>query len=1357
MPHLNWDIFAALPGSAETNFEALCRALIRRHYGRYGDFAALAAQPGIEFHLKLHTECSLGKPGRWYGWQCRWYDLPGGRALGGARRAKIAKALATTAIVLPGLTDWVLWTRRPLTKGDQKWFKGLQTRMRLHLWTGAEVEEHLSGEAEILRSSYFGELILTPEIAVLLHQASVAPIQRRWQPFTHQTVDAERALRRMLGEHPAWHELQSLAARLEAGAAKLTSERRGLVEPLGEAADDLASVMGGLARSLTDVDVALGRGDLDILRQQLSNKPPNPNSRQLTLPRRLRGARHRAALTSTNGIADCHLAVRLLADVEGLLGNRLIGVVADAGCGKTQLGAQLTVAVDTRPAGILLHGRDLHAGQSLEDLAHRTVIQGTPVKSMEALVAAVDAAGQRARRRLPIVIDGLNEAEDPRDWKPALAALDEMLRRFPYVLVVCTVRPTFADEVFAGNVDRLSIPGFGRDRNEAIRRYFEYYRIDPADAEVPLGLLGHPLTLRLFCEVTNPKREKTVGIETMPGSLTALFDRYLKQAAERIAELAPPNRRYYEQDVRAAFDEIGSALWDDNTRSFDFADLRRRLDDTGRPWNESIVRALEHEGVLLRDPGEAQHGLRSVVVYDALAGHLIANAILAKHGRAGFEPWLRSPVTLAALGGPLADRHPLAEDVFGALVGLVPRRLQRQQLWPLLDPPLRIQSLRATADLEAAYLDAATVNELSSLIIHIPEGSRDLLDTLRRTRGASDHPLNADFLDATLRRMTVADLDARWSEWIRRHDQSVIDDLRRLAKRWRNDQTARRRSDRLRARWVMWTLSSTVRELRDQATNALYWFGRGDPRALFELTLDALSLNDTSVLERMLASSYGVAMAHQLPCPDDYARILKSFLVGLRDRLVGPSASHPTDHWLARLYVQGTVALAQNYHPSSVPEGITIGGIVPFAAGPVIAPIVKGDQRAAEADNTLNIDFANYTLGRLFGDRNNYDMGHREHQAAVDHVRGVVWDLGWRRAGLGAVDRSLDNHLSRHDRPKTERYGKKYGWIGYYTYAGILNDRQKLSVERLSDVDIDPSFPEPPRAAPFEVPKWALPTPRDERRWIRQGVVSVPDHLLYRSAIDSHTGPWIAVYGHLTADEQTPGRRVYGLLTALLVAPRDSDRLVSALASGIHPRSCRLPDPPEDHYTFAGEIPWHSEFARITRGSRAEDPYRQFVRLTQLVKIEVEELAHWYGWESYHSALNKAGGALVPSLAFSSHFDLRGLPQSFDQALSDGSLAACSLSGPPEFGGELLYLREDLLHRYADGRRLIWHVCGEREIRPYPQQPPDWLVRAQRSEADGWRKTVRAEELSSLFASRRRRKHSPYRQRVRTSYFAVKK
>lgn len=1327
MSPVNWDTFEGLPGATESNFEALCRALIRRHYARYGVFRALAAQPGVEFHLKLQTRCpTLGEPGRWYGWQCRWYDLPGGRAIGPGRREKIRKAIATTEKVLPDLTDWILWTRRPLTSSDQAWFYGLKTQMRLQMWTSSEVEEHLSGDAEILRSTYFGELVLTPDALADLHDTAVAPIRTRWQPELHQVIDAERELRRMLAEPGIWNDLQQTAEQLELCATQVDGDLSGLEGPLAGAANEVPELARAAAAVLADIHSALYRGDLDLLRQQLATRPALSAPQLTVLPRQLRARRHHSALSITNALANVGLARSLLDDVDDHLASRLIAVLADAGNGKTQLAAQLTAATGNRPAGVLLHGRDLNAGDNLDTLAQRVTIGGAPVASMEALAAAVDAAGRRAQRRIPIVIDGLSEAEDPRDWKGPLGTLHVTLREYPYVLVVCTLRTQFADEALPPDVARLEIPGFDHDIVSAVRRYFSHFKIDPVDAELPLDLLSHPLTLRLFCEVTNPKRDRVVGIEVMPGSLSALFDRSLEQAAERIAELAPRTWRYYIQNVRTAFDEIGLALWEEKTRTLDFGELRRRLGDDLRPWNESIVNALEQEGVLLRDSGDKP---AVSVAYDPLAGHLAANAVLTMQGRAGLEKWLGDPATVDALSLTSPDRHPLAEDTFFALVGLVPRRLHRQQLWQMLGEPLRTKALLGAADLESAYLDAETVQELASLVTEPPGLSRDLFDRLWDTRGSPVHPLNAEFLDAILRPMAVADRDLRWTEWVRRRSAEILEDLQRLEKQWRRTTGKSQLAERLRARWVMWTLTSTVRQLRDQATRTLYWFGRRDPAALFELTVDGLGINDPSVPERLLAASYGVAMAHQLP-DQEFAEVLSTYLVALRDALKGPAAAYPTSHWLSRLYVQGTVSLAQTYHSDAVPDGLRCERLS-FAPGSRVDPIRRDDPRAEQVGQTLHMDFLNYTLGRLSEGRANYDIDHVGHQAAVAHACGTVWALGWREDGLGQVDETLNWYESRGNRPPTERYGKKYGWIGFYTYAGMLCDDGQLTIdERLSDLHIDPSFPNSPPPASVEVPLWARPTPKKDSRWIREGVVNVPDNLLYRPDLGSLGLPWIAVNGDLQTEGQTPGRRVFGILTALLVGVRDADRLVGVLNTIDRPGNLRLPEVPTDYHTFAGEIPWSPGFARVDEDEDAVRPYRELVPVAGGEPIEVEILTHGYGWEPHDSALNEAGGALVPSRAFSAAFDLHGVPGSFSQTEPDGTVAAVSLGAPAGYSGHILYLREDLVLRYAAGRRLIWLFWGERQLYPYLYTPPKWLINAQQSQADVWRHIRRIEDLS---------------------------
>jgi hypothetical protein len=1317
MPALNWDVFTGLPGGAEKNFELLCRGIVRQNFGSYGTFRALANQPGVEFHLKLNRHiAALGEPGRWWGWQCKWYDLAANRALGSTRRANIEEGLRKTEKYLPDLTDWVLWTRRTLTRADQDWFNGLSSTMTLHLWTGEEVDNLLSGQAAILRGTYFGELVLTPDILRERHNRAVATIRARWQPDVHHVGEAERELRRMLGEVDAWNTLRELAAELRSSADAVQSSPS-VPTPLEPLVTSIVTTARQSADTLDMVATNIGVGDLDLLRDKFAAGSRTLPVEVATAPRRLRAGRQRAGLFATNLVAGCHDSIRVLGEVEAGLSSRLVAILAPAGCGKTHLAAQLTASTAVRPHGVLLFGRDLHASHTLDDLARRVSIATQPVPSMEALLAAVDSAGQRAQKRLPIVIDGLNESEDPRMWRPLLAALETTLAKYPYVLLVCTLRPEFVDDALPDGTRRLVISDYGDETIEAIREHFRYWKIDATDVSLP-AFLSHPLTLRLFCEVTNPTRNQVVGVGAMPGSLAALFERYLEQVSVRVVELAPRTHRFYAQDVSAAITAIANRLWESGSRAIGVGELRSMLNDAQRPWDQSLVRALEHEGVLLRMPSDG--GDTFVPVYDLLGGHIIANALLAKHGQSSFETWLKDSSTTALLAGDYDVRHPLADDVLGSLVGQVPRRFYAKQLWQLADEPLRGRALRLAAQLEPAFLDAMTVDALIDLV---RAGDAEILTRLWQVRGTQGHPLNAAGLDRALRPLSVADRDLQWTEWVRRNDdgvlgrgRSMLRDLEYLQARWRNGNS--RTGDRLRARWVMWTLTSTVSRLRDQATRTLYWFGRADPVGLFLLTIDSLPVNDAYVSERMLAAAYGVVLSHQL-AGSEFAEPLALLLQELAAALVGPSATAPTHHYLARRYVRGIVAFAATFYPALQPDFLK--GAWMFAAPPLVRPLADGDAGAEEAGRTLHMDFENYTLGRLFEDRGNYDMEHPGHQAAVAHVRGVVWALGWRRASFEALDHRIAEDAyrpGRGDRAGAERYGKKYGRIGYFTYAGFLEASGQFprGDREFADVDIDPSFPEKsPTDGTSSVPEaWLLPSVDSHEEWMRGCRTSLPQGIVRREAIGGHIGPWVAVHGFVRADDRVLGRTAWAFLSACVVPKKQVQRLVDALNAGGRPWGTR--DVPSDYYTFAGEIPWHPDFASVVL---AEGGYRKKVRIEDQA-VELEVLAHGYAWESYHSEMNRAGSARIPSRLFSAHFDLRGLAQSFDQLLPDGNRAAITLSGVDGLDGDIVYIREDLLRQYIANRSIVWFTSGERDLRPYPSAPPQWLVDARRQRENEW-------------------------------------
>lgn len=658
---VSWPEFQKLSGSPQHNFEVLCRALVRLHYGKYGQLAALANQPGVEFHLHLHTKCTLGDKGTWFGWQCRFYDLPDNKALRHARQKQILEAITKTEKFLPRATDWVLWTRHTLTKSDQNWFYALKTRMRLHLWDSNEVDTYLTGDAEILRRTYFGDLILTPEILAEQHKLAVAWIGKRWLPQVHQPIEVERKLRRILAEATSWEELISVSQKLSIAGVAIKKEIRRFSRALLKKVISFIAEVVAVTRILKEVYALIEKGDFDLLRQLLATKPFAFAREIEAVPRLLRSGRFVSGLYATNALADLKLAVQLLGQINDCLGKRLIAVLADAGGGKTQLAAQLTMPIPDRPAGILLFGRDLHSGRGLDDLAKIICIQGVPVPSMEALLAALDAAGQRACRRIPLVIDGLNEAEDPREWKPQLAALNAKLVHFANVLVVCTIRTgarlpmdrqwgqlhehveepparmDFAKQALPDDIQQFIVPDFGQDTMSAIKKYFNHFRINAGDVELPFELISHPLTLRIFCEITNPDRQKDINIEGIPGSLTNLFEKYIDHGIERIGQLAPRHHRYCEQDIRRAINLIGNELWNKCSRELSEQQFRKEINDDIRSWNESIVHMLEQEGIILRIPSGTPGQQNIIPVYDAFGGHIVATSIIANVGSSQLE------------------------------------------------------------------------------------------------------------------------------------------------------------------------------------------------------------------------------------------------------------------------------------------------------------------------------------------------------------------------------------------------------------------------------------------------------------------------------------------------------------------------------------------------------------------------------------------------------------------------------------------------------------------------------------------------------------------------------------------------
>ena len=723
---------------------------------------------------------------------------------------------------------------------------------------------------------------------------------------------------------------------------------------------------------------------------------------------------------------------------------------------------------------------------------------------------------------------------------------------------------------------------------------------------------------------------------------------------------------------------------------------------------------MEHDGILIRVSGYGSSTGEATVVYDRLAGHIVADALLEQREGDVLHKWLHQEDTVAALASNTAVSHPLAGDILIGLVGLMPRRNYRRQLWPLLQDPLRTEALHEAASLEACFLDGATVSELATLVAKTPPRHRDLLDRLWMTRSARNHPLDADFLDAVLRAMPMPDRDLRWTEWLRRRRAELVEDVKEVEERWDRISPGDR-LEALRARWVMWTLTSTARSLRDHATRALYTFGCNDPTALFDLTLDSIAVNDAYVPERMLAACYGVAMsmwAH--PQGEVLRSALPGFATALIDQMFVPGAPHSTCHVLMRDSALGLIALARRVSPECIGDDKLRYTVSAFEQllSPFPDPSAIADNQIVDAHSAIGMDFGNYTIGHLIPDRHNYDDRHPTYQEVRRQIEARIIALGYSSSRFQSVDAGIaEDTWRRHGRRESriDRYGKKYSWIAYFEMYGLRSDKGQLAewrgTERSPEVDIDPSFPQPARIWTPALPDLFAESTRKPELWIAEGPTPDYDHLLSPTRVDGQPGPWVLLDGYVEQSSLADDRRIFTLFRGVLVSTERADQLLSAFHACPYPGNDAIPEPMKDYYTYAGEIPWSTRFGSAVRSSQGEAQrdlrsafhYHDGSQWQPGVPVEVPVCS--FAWESHHSALNLVSGAVVPAPAVCQRFGLVNRRGEWDLYDATGHLASMYRESKREPDDtQLAYIRCDLLAEYLDATRqvLIWMLWGER-------------------------------------------------------------
>ncbi len=788
-----------------------------------------------------------------------------------------------------------------------------------------------------------------------------------------------------------------------------------------------------------------------------------------------------------------------------LINKSNLNILGDAGIGKTHIACNIC---DDRlknglPA-LFVRGSQFTTEQIIEGQL-QDILGISRSYSWHDFLQALSAAAEAYHTRIPLIIDGLNESTHngafSKIWKNGLKGFVHEIAQAKNVVLITTCRKSYKKAIWGDEFPPNCVyaEGFNIDeiKQEAIDKYFNAYKIKTDPTGTTLAHFQHPIYLKIFCESKNPTRETEVDIPMGDQTLFEIFDEYLEQCNKKVCKRLGlhPNANI----VQSALDKMVEYLWQHRSRHIPLEDLIRFVDGRSHNelnWQSSKTHAIESEGLLLmyRDWSGDTEVVR--FTFDLLGGYLIARYLVQQtpnrrqgyfhhvilnifgEERKGLHPILnvfkKGLMTLFPIKGrrflhyfwSTKTAHPMYEDIGRCLAALFPIETGEYLHDLTKNKIARHFSIRALFEISPQYITEDSVNLVASLFDRYQEGHKSFFKLAETTVGHPNHPFNAPFWSERLLRLSMLERDLSWTEHVREDRKKFEKIVIRIEETCQNQDISELSAKRLHllAEYIMWVLTSTVRPLRDQATRALYRYGRRFPQEFSDLVIKSFSINDPYVSERMLAATYGIAMARQNDRKDTsfVKEVLPLYARQLYENMFKPSAPHATTHILARDYAKRTIDIALMHHPNLLTDDERERITPPFTDGGIRE--WGENENKEEAPPPVQMDFEIYTLSRLIKfDSRDPD----EHKRLESNVYWRIYDLGFTNESFVEIDSRIaeeNRRYGRHneDKQKIDRYRKKYSWIAFYELAGFRQDNgllpDRCEDARILDADIDPSF-----------------------------------------------------------------------------------------------------------------------------------------------------------------------------------------------------------------------------------------------------------------------------------------------------------
>ena len=810
---------------------------------------------------------------------------------------------------------------------------------------------------------------------------------------------------------------------------------------------------------------------------------------------------------------DLHELLTALQDFEALLegdatkaaGHGALLLTGEAGQGKTHLFCDAAQrALDIGQPAVLLFGGRFSGRRVWSEMAEQL---GLGQVGSEVLIGAMQAAAEASNAPFLLLIDALNESENPRAWQDELPGLLAEVAQNPWISIGVSVRSTYWEIVLpaAGlsGIAEVDHRGFAGYELEATEQFFDAFGLEQPGIPLLAPEFTNPLFLKLYCEGL-----KDMGLNAPPAGETHvsdIFEQYLKSKADHIANrlnLDPATR-----PVQAAIDAFCKALAEANRDTLargHAAEIINAFAPGRNQWPDTMLGVLLSESVLTADLAWDSDTAKLVDVirftYQRFADYRISSGLL--------EPFEDDPDRLSEA---LADGKPLRQRLLQAPAGWIealavqiPERcgvelLDAAQLE--VDFPQHYWWDKAFVQSIAARRPSAVTERSYELFREVQQRSPDLfelvLDTILSVAPSQEHPLNASFLHEWLKCLPMPDRDVAWSipTYHAFDHGETLDRLIRWAARGPYPDCSNE-IVKLAAIPIVWTFTSPNRRMRDYATKALTKLLSGHLPVLPPLIRRFDGVDDPYVIERLAVVAHGAVLCGGSAAPQEAVAVAEELKhVALAETQAPNIITRDAVRGVYEWCVRHKLIDRQMYEEVLPPYGSA-----PPEEPRTMEELIQqyGDKKGGgyTAYSTLlhSIfytvvgDFGKYVIQPTLRRFSRHPLSSSRSQIgrkeAYPEELGQRWvlervlSLGWTPEKFAEFDRSQSQTSYRavgRSAHKPERFGKKYQWIALRELIARVADNFHMVDDfyhqpvtyvgpwQFYGRDIDPTLPPPRR------------------------------------------------------------------------------------------------------------------------------------------------------------------------------------------------------------------------------------------------------------------------------------------------------